>query len=308
MTDLQVVGLGLSTIDVLSRLEVMPTWEKGTYVKQICTDGGGPVGTALVAAARLGARVGYVGVCGNDEAAELKLRYLTRDGVDISRVMRRPHPESQVVLVFVHQSTGERVFGLTAMEEDPLKSEELDREYITSAAYLHLDGYHRQAALQAARWMHQAGKKVVMDAAKAAGDVWKAVDELVEATDILICGSGFVQALTGVADFWQAAEAVRRMGPQIVVQTEGEEGSNTVTAAEQFHTPAYTVDVVDTTGAGDVFHGAYLFGLVQGWDLARTARFASATAALKCMHLGGRAGTPRYNDVQEFLIRQGTYS
>ena len=308
MTDLQVVGLGLSTIDILSRLEVMPTWEKGTFLKQIVTDGGGPVGTALVAAARLGARVGYLGVCGNDESADLKLRYLTRDGVDVSRVMRRPHPESQVVLVFVHQTTGERVFGLTAMEEDPLKPEELDREYITSAAYLHLDGYHCQAALQAARWMHQAGKKVVMDAAKAAGDVCKAVDELVEATDILICGSGFVQAFTGVADFWQAAEAVRRMGPQIVVQTEGENGSNTATATEQFHTPAYPVDVVDTTGAGDVFHGAYLFGLVQGWNLARTAGFASATAALKCMHLGGRVGTPRYNDVLEFLGRQGTHS
>lgn len=308
MADLQVVGLGLSTIDVLSRLEVMPTWEKGTSLKQIGTDGGGPVGTALVAAARLGARVGYLGVCGNDESAELKLRYLTRDGVDISRVIRRPHPESQVVLVFVHQSTVERVFGLTAMEEDPLQPEELDREYITSASFLHLDGYHSNAALQAARWMRQAGKKVVMDAAKAVGDVWKAIDELVEATDILICGSGFAQALTGVADFWQAAEAVRRIGPQIVVQTEGEEGSNTATATEQFHSPAFKVDVVDTTGAGDVFHGAYLFGLVQGWDLARIARFASATAALKCMHLGGRAGAPRYNEVQDYLDRQGYHS
>jgi ribokinase len=285
----------------------MPTWDKGTFLKEIGTDGGGPVGTALVAAARLGARVGYVGVCGNDASAELKLSYLTRDGVDTSRVMRRPHPESQVVLVFVHQSTGERVFGLTDMEEDPLKLEELDREYITSAAYLHLDGYHCAAALQAAHWMRQAGKKVVLDAAKAVGDVWKAIDELVEATDILICGSGFAQALTGVEDFWQAAEAVRRMGPQIVVQTEGEQGSNTATATEQFHTPAFKVDVVDTTGAGDVFHGAYLFGLVQGWDLVRIARFASATAAFKCMHLGGRAGTPRYNEVQEFLDKQGNH-
>jgi ribokinase len=308
MAALQVVGLGLSTIDVLSRLEVMPTWEKGTSLKEICTDGGGPVGTALVAAARLGARVGYVGVCGNDASAELKLRYLTCDGVDISQVIRRPRPEAQVVLVFVQQSTGERVFGLTPMEEDPLQPDELDRDYITSAAYLHLDGYHRQAALTAARWMHRAGKKVVMDAAKAAGDVWKAIDELVEATDVLICGSGFVQALTGVVDFGKAAEAVRRMGPQIVVQTEGEEGSNTVTATGQFHTPAFKVDVVDTTGAGDVFHGAYLFGLVQGWDLPHIARFASATAALKCMHLGGRVGAPRYNEVLEFLNRQGNHS
>lgn len=75
------------------------------------------------------------------------------------------------------------------------------------------------------------------------------------------------------------------------MQTEGEQGSNTATATEQFHTPAFKVEVVDTTGAGDVFHGAYLYGLVQGWDLAHVARFASATAAIKCMHLGGRAGT-----------------
>jgi sulfofructose kinase len=306
MADLQqVVGLGLSTIDVLSRLEVMPTWERGTTLKQIGTDGGGPVGTAMVAAARLGARVGYVGVCGNDASADLKLSYLSSDGVDTSQVKRRPYPEKQVVLVFVHQSTGERVFGLTAMEEDPLKPEELDQDYITSASYLHLDGYHCEAALLAAKWMHQAGKKVVMDAAKAEGDVWKMKDELINATDVLICGSGFVQALTGITDFWQAAQAVRQMGPQVVVQTEGDQGSNTLTATERFHTPAFKVNVVDTTGAGDVFHGAYLFGLVQGWDLARTARFASATAAIKCMHLGGRRGAPRYNDVIEFLDTQG---
>lgn len=301
MADLQVVGLGLSTIDVLSRLEVMPTWDNDTSLNQVGLDGGGPVGTALVAAARLGARVGYVGVCGNDEAAELKLSFLSRYGVDTSRVIRRPYPELQVGLVFVHQSTGERVFGLAPREKEPLRPEELDRQYITSAAYLHLDGCYCEAALLAAGWMHQAGKQVVLDAAKVVGGVCKTMAELVEATDILICGSGFVQAFTGEAEFWPAAGAVRRMGPQIVVQTEGEQGSNTATATEQFHTPAFKVNVVDTTGAGDVFHGAYLFGLVQGWNLARIARFASATAAIKCMHLGGRAGTPRYNEVQEFL-------
>ncbi len=301
MVDLQVVGLGLSTIDILSRLERMPTWEKGAALTEIGANGGGPVGTALVAAARLGARTGYVGVCGNDEAAELKLRFLTRDGVDTSRVIRRPRPETQIALVFVHQSTGERVFGLTGMNEDPLKPEELDRAYITSAPYLLLDGNHLDAALQAAEWMHRAGKQVVLDAARSTGEVWEPFRRLVEATDILICGSGFAQTLTGMPDFWQAARVTLRSGPRIVVQTEGEQGCNTVTAAEEFHMPAFQVDVVDTTGAGDVFHGAYLFGLVQGWDLQRMARFASATAALKCRHLGGRVGCPRYNEVLEFL-------
>ena len=305
MPGLQVAGVGLSTIDVLARLEEMPTWQKGAFLGEISFDGGGPVGTALAAAARLGVRTGYVGICGNDEAANLKLLYLTRDGVDTSRVVTRPRPENQLVLVFVQQSSGERVFGLIKDMEDALKTEELDRDYITSADYLHMDGYHQKAALQAACWMHAAGKKVMLDAPRSGADLRNVIGELVEACDVLIGGSGVCQALSGKPNFWDAGEAVLRMGPQVVVQTEGEEGSKTLTASEHFHTPAFQVEVVDTTGAGDVFHGAYLAGLVRGWDLRQTAVVASAVAAIKCMHLGGRRGAPHEPEVRDFLKQRG---
>jgi sulfofructose kinase len=301
MPDLQVAGVGLTTIDVLARLEEMPTWQKGAFLGEIGFDGGGPVGTALVAAARLGVRTGYVGICGNDEAAGLKLLYLTRDGVDTSRVMARQKPENQLVLVFVQQSSGDRVFGLIIDQDDALRPEELDRDYITSADYLHLDGYHQKAALQAAQWMHAADKKVMLDAPRGNADLRHVIGELVEVCDVLIGGSGVCQELSGKSDFWDAGEAVLRMGPQVVVQTEGEEGSTTITASERFHTPAFPVEVVDTTGAGDVFHGAYLAGLLRGWDLRQTARFASAVAAIKCMHLGGRRGAPHEDEVSAFL-------
>ena len=301
MSRLQIAGVGLTTIDVLARLEEMPTWQKGAFLGEIGFDGGGPVGTALVAAARLGVRTGYVGICGGDEAADLKLLYLTRDGVDTSRVMRRARPENQLVLVFVQQSSGERVFGLIKDMDDALKPEELDRDYITSADYLHLDGYHQKAALQAVQWMHAAGKKVMLDAPRGNADLRNVIGEMVEACDVLIGGSGVCQELSGKDDFWDAGEAVLRMGPQVVVQTEGEAGSNTLTASEHFHTPAFQVEVVETTGAGDVFHGAYLAGLVRGWDLRQTAVVASAVAALKCMHLGGRRGAPHEPEVWEFL-------
>lgn len=306
MADLQIVGLGLTALDVLLRLKDMPTWEQGSSLSDFRFDGGGPVGTALVAASRLGARVGYLGTAGNDEVANLKLRSLTRNGVDTSRVVIRPEPEGQVVVVCVHEQTGERVFsGLRGFDRSLLRAAELDRDYITSADYLHLDGFHPEAALQAAKWMREAGKGVVLDGTKTRGPIPPHLRALIQYVDVLICASGFGPSLTGKGDVWEAAEAILGMGPRIVVQTEGNEGSYTVTAEERFHTPAFEVEVVDTTGAGDVFHGAYIVGLLKGWDLRRIALFSTAVSALKCTQLGGRAGIPRYEEVLAFLEERG---
>jgi sugar/nucleoside kinase (ribokinase family) len=269
-------------------------------------DGGGPVGTALVAAARLGAQAGYIGTCGNDDIARLKMTFLTKEGIDTSQVKVRPIPEPQVVFVYVNAASGERTFAFVdKSDRDLLQPGELDREYILSADYLHLDGFHFEAALQAAQWMHTAGKKVVLDAGKTDQTLTQHSRELVALTDVLICGSGFAPSLTGEIDIWKAGRAALRCGPSIVVQTEGENGSYTVTASDEFHTPAFKVAVVDTTGAGDVFHGAYITGLLHGWDLHRTTLFASAVAAIKCTQLGGRTGTPNMQAAQNFLEQNG---
>jgi sugar/nucleoside kinase (ribokinase family) len=309
MDRLQIVGVGLSTIDILMRLPQMPTWESGGRVKELRLDGGGPVATGLVAAARLGARAGFVGACGSDPAARLWQELLAQYGVDTSRVTCRPGPEQQVILVYVHEKTGERVFAAAEGKAEPLSPQELDREYIVQAGYLMLDGFHRQAGLQAARWMHDAGKKVMLDGSKVQGPVsaqWREQwCELASTADFLICGSGFAPALTGETDLWEAGEALLALGPEVVVMTEGEQGSYTVAGQERFHTPAYNVPVVDTTGAGDVFHGAYLVGQMKGWDLRQTACFASAVSAIKCTRLGGRSGIPSYKETAAFLRKRG---
>jgi sulfofructose kinase len=304
---LDIVGLGLSTLDVLMRLKAMPTWEHTDALSAFGLDGGGPVGTACVAAARLGARVGYVGTAGNDWSADLKIRSLRDNGVDISRLVRREQPESQIVLVYVNEETGERIFsGVRSFAAAPLRVAELDRAYITAAQYLHLDGWHPDASLQAARWMRAAGKQVSIDCYKTdGGPLIPGMVELIPYVNILICGSGFGRSLTGHADLWKAGEAMRSLGPSIVVQTEGKDGSYTTTAAEHFHTPAFAVDVLDTTGAGDVFHGAYLVGLLRGWDVQTVAVFATAVSALKCMKLGGRRGIPTFEEVVLFLRERG---
>ena len=151
-----IVGLGLTTLDVLIRAEQLPTWGQPTSVESFALDGGGMVGTAMVAAAKLGAKVGYIGVRGTDVVAELKMRFLTEVGVDVSRMITLPGPEREVIIVHVDADSGERMFCSLAGSRDPLYPPTLlDRDYITGADYLLLDGFHIDAALQAADWMHQ---------------------------------------------------------------------------------------------------------------------------------------------------------
>lgn len=301
-----IIGLGIAVVDVVINLERMPRWDDPGMVGGFALADGGPAGTACAVAATLGVRTGFIDTVGNDEMAARKLRSLEQAGVDISRMVRRDTPEDHVVIVYVQEKTGERYFSfLRGFLSQTVLPEELDRDYVTSARYLHLDGSHPKAALQAARWMHEAGKSVVLDAAATNRAIPEWMRALVAETDVLICGSGFGTMLTGYEDRWQAGRAILDIGPRIVVQTEGANGSYTVSPDDQFHTPAFKVDVVDTTGAGDVFHGAYLVGLVRDWDPMRITTFASAVSAIHCTVLGNRKGIPDMEEVDAFIQERG---
>lgn len=305
---LDIVGLGMTTLDILLRVGAMPTWERPGPVETAALDGGGPVGTACVAAARLGARVGFVGTVGTDEIARLKVDYLARYGVDASRLVVREGPESQVVVVYVDADSGERAFaGLREFGRGSLLAEELDLDYIGGCRFLHLDGFHYDAALTAARHVRARGGQVCIDCGQTDGrPLGEAARAMLAEVDILICGSGFGLSATGATDPQQAGREMLEMGLSIVVQTEGERGSTTTTrAGEAFHTPAFAVEALDTTGAGDVFHGAYLVGLLRGWELPLVAQFASAVAAIECTRLGGRKGIPSFEETKAFLAARG---
>jgi sulfofructose kinase len=303
MQRIELVGVGLCTLDVLIRTETLPTWHERIRVDQVSLDGGGPTGTALCAAAKLGVRAGFIGTAGTDQNAAQKLKSLQSFGLDISQVVRREGPENQIALVYVNKKTGERVFNvLQRFYDHPLKPQELDRDYITQAELMLMEGYHYEAGLAAASWMHEAGKKVVMDGGETHQPTLDPKKRhLVATTDILISSIGFAEALTGEPDFLQAGKAALGFGPEIVVITRGEEGSYYFSEEMTFHTPAFSVPVLDTTGAGDVFHGAFITGLLKGWTPKTICRFAAATAAIKCTGLGGRSAIPTFTQVQHFL-------
>ncbi len=306
MKKLDIVGFGLSTLDVVMVMKDMPNWEYGGWVSEFVFQNGGMAATAVGAAARLGASAGFIGTIGNDEIADLKRKYLTNLGVDTSHMIVRQRPEGQVSFVYVHEGTGERVFAPNPrFIEHPPVTEEIDKDYLTSAEYLHMDALYLEPSIKAAEMMKAAGKQVAVDLGSSTGmEVVPEIQRLVKVTDILITGAGFSQALTKESDLKAAMKKTLAFGPRLVVETQGVKGAITVTKDDDFHTPAFPVTAVNTTNAGDVFHGAYYFGLLKGWDLKKTAVFASAASALLCTKLAGDR-VPTYDQVVAFLKERG---
>ena len=301
MKNFDVIGVGLSAVDYLGIVdEYPPPADVKILMSQFIKQGGGPVATALVALSRLGAKTAFVGKMGDDESGDAMKSHLEKEKVDVSQVVTEPGASSQPAFIIVDRATGRRTIFWSESNVTPLRACEMDREFITSARILHLDGLQMEAGLAAARWAKEADMTVVLD-----GDTIRpGIHELVELTDVLITSHNFAVQFTGEDDPAKAIHKMRLLGPKIVGITLGDDGCIISRGATTFSKPAFTVDVVDTTGAGDVFHGAFIYGLLKNWPLEKTAEFANAVAAMKCRKLGGRSGIPALGEAMLFLEKR----
>jgi ribokinase len=178
----------------------------------------------------------------------------------------------------------------------------MDRDEVLAGKVIFVDGFQIKAAVQAARWGREAGRPVLMDAERTEPEN----DEMAELATHVVASIGFARSRVGDCE---PAEAARRLfkklsardPDKVVVVTAGSKGSHFITRDGEFHQPAFKVPVVDTTGCGDVFHGAFAYCIAKGMDLRKTAEFASAVAALKCRKLGGRAGIPSLAETEELI-------
>ena len=298
-----VIGLGNSALDTIGLIPRLPQLDSRVALEDMTRQGGGQVAQALVTLARLGATAGFVGRVGDDEAGALIRAGLAEEGVEVAYLQTTPGARSKQSMILVDRDTGKRsicAFAGTA-GEIALDSQTLD--YLSSGRFLHLDGHSAAAAAIAARQAARSGVRVCLDAG--AGMNVDGLLPLIRETHVLIAAEDFTMAASPAGTVAAGAAHLLTLGPEIVVVTLGERGSYTLTASAELSTAPFPVSVVDTTGAGDVFHGAYLFGLLQGWDLASTAEFAGATAALKCTQLGGRAAIPRLPEVVAFMAARG---
>ncbi len=299
-----VVGLGACAVDYIGVTACYPDPDSKNKMEQMHCQGGGPVATALVTLSRLGARVSYLGKLGKNTLSQFVLQEFAKEGVDTSGVIKGKKASPYFAFIAVDQAKCERTIWWTDQGVAHLKPEELSREVITSAKFLHLDEYEMNAGLQAAVWAKEAGVRVVLDAETPEK---KGIDKLIKFTDVIIVPEDFALRFTGtVYDVESAAVRLGNLGPSIVVITQGRKGCFCRSAKEKFYQSAFEIDIVDSTGCGDVFHGAFIYGLLQSWSLKTMAEFASAVSALKCRKFGGRAGIPLLEEVSHFLLKRGS--
>lgn len=294
-----VVGVGLNATDTLIPVKQFP--ERGSKIEIQSANAilGGQVASAMVACQQWGLRTRYVGKLGEDQPAELHRAEFGRLGIE-THLMTAPGCSSQQAFILV-DATGERTVLWKRDHRLTLLPDELDPEWIRNARLLHLDGHDTAAAARAASWARAAGVAVVADV----DDLYSGVEELLPNIDFLITSRDIPTRLTGNADLrCSLPEVLRRYGSRLTAATLGSDGVLAWDGQRFHYAPAYRVKVVDTTGAGDIFHAGFIYGFVRGWPLQRQLEFACAAAGLNCAAVGARGGIRPIEEIEQ-LVENG---
>ncbi len=300
----RIVGVGHCCQDSICIVEQYPPEDGSTHILSIDdSQGGGAVATALVAAARLGADTALIANLGNDATGDRILAGFAEAGVSTETVTRIPGGRSSSSMVMVNPENGSRTKFPYRDNLPPIDFTREKRSLIEKAGALHLDGTNYANAVAAAQIAKAAGVPVSLDACSRQKDNVLNL-RLAEMADILITNAVYPQAVTGCATREEALLKLAGLGhKQVALTTLGKDGVLAVVSGKVEHIPAFTVQAVDTTGAGDVFHGAFLTAWLEGNDLHACIRFAAAVSALKCLKPGGRSGIPTRAEAEAFLAQ-----
>jgi sulfofructose kinase len=296
LSRVDLVGVGLNATDTLIPLPTYPIRGSKTEYNTTSVLPGGQVATTVVACQQWGLQTRYVGKLGDDDAARLHREAFARAGVE-ARLITVPGGASPQSLIIVDER-GERTILCRREERLVLQPRELDREWVVNARALHVDGHDTAAATQAARWAREAGVSVIADL----DETYPGVEDLLANIDYLIVSRNFPSQLTRLPDL---RDGLRRMQSlykcRLTAATLGERGVLAWDGHRFLHSPAYHVPVVDTTGAGDIFHAGFIYALLQGWPLDRRLDFACAAAALNCTAVGARGGIQSVEAIEKLM-------
>lgn len=283
-----VFGIGQCCIDFLGTADHFPRANEKCELDEFVIEGGGPVATAVVALSRWGARCTFAGVVGDDYwGCEIR-NSLNSEGVDCDGLVTRPGTASQLAFIMAEPACGHRTIFWRRPTGKPLSVDEVDIERIRSSRILHTDGLMIDASLHAARVAQESGVPVVVDA----GTLRDGMLDLISASDFFLASERFGRALVSDHDPLGACRKMAEMGPKVTAVTLGERGYAACIEGELLTCPAYTVEAVDTTGCGDIFHAGFIHGLLRHWPYRRCLDFGARAAAQCATLLGGRAGIP----------------
>jgi sulfofructose kinase len=291
-----VVGVGLNATDTLIPLPVYPARGSKVAFDAAHVLPGGQVASAIAACQQWGLRTRYVGKVGDDPAAQLHRDEFARLGVE-AHLLAAPGCQSQQAFIIV-DDTGERTVLWKRDSRLTIRPEELQREWIEEAGALHVDGHDTEAATIAARWAREAGVPVIADL----DELYPGVEKLLANLDYFVASRDIPGRIAVEADLRKSLPAVhKRFGFRLSAATLGEDGVLAWDGTKFHYAAAYCVKVVDTIGAGDMFHAGFIYGLLQGWPLQRQLEFGCAAAALNCEGLGARGGIQSVARIEELM-------
>ncbi len=300
----KIVGIGANVYDTLITTPFYPTEDTKLRATGIKECGGGPCGTGLVTASKLGAATAYIGALAKDSGGEFLLADMKRFGMSTEFVDMVEGKSSFSSYIVLSEESASRtcVFNKTNLPD--FQIDEAKAEAIKNAQILMVDGNELENAIKGAKIANENGTKVLYDA----GGLYEGVERLLPYADVLIPSEEFALGHTGAETAEAAAKILfDKYSPEVVVITQGKKkkGGIIFDGEKCENYPAFLVDAVDSNGSGDVFHGAFAFAITQKMCYNKACVFSSAVSALKCTKVGAREGVPTYDETIKFLKERG---
>ncbi len=300
MPQFDLVGVGLNATDTLLILSKFPAYAGKVPFEAEILSPGGQVASAMVACATLGLRVKYIGTTGDDERGRIQIESLRSSGINLDDVEIRANCPNQTAYILIDQTTGERTVLWSRPDCLRLSPESITPEKITCARMLHIDGHDTPAVARAAAIARQHNIPVTVDV----DTIYHGFDEVLPNIDYLVASSEFPVQWTNENDPFKALAVIREeYHMRVAAMTLGAHGALALSDEGYVYSPAFVVNCVDTTGAGDIFHGAFCYAVLQGMPLADTLQFSNAMAALNCTALGARGGIATVDQAKALMLR-----
>lgn len=293
-----VSGVGLNATDTLIELPHFPARDSKVEIRRATRLAGGQIASAMAACQAWGLKTRYVGKVGEDDAAEFQRLELERAGVEAHWIIA-PGCASQLAYILL-DGTAERTILWRREPRIALLPSDLNRAWVTRSRALLVDGHDTAAATAAARWARDAGIPVVADV----DNIYPGLDSLLEKVDYLFSSGSFPAHCTGNKNLLQALlELSRRFRFRLTGATLGSGGCIAWDGAAFHYAPAFRVKAIDTTGAGDIFHAAFVYALLAGWPLDEQLDFSCAAAGLNCTAIGARGGIKPLDEIRQLMAR-----
>jgi len=281
----------------LGRVSIYPEEDSKCELMDLHIQCGGPASTALVTLSRLGIRTSFLGSISDDSRGIEIVKELKKEKVDSTLLKITPGYTSQFAFIAITENRNRTIFWHKGSVPH-LGPRDVNLSPFSKAKILHLDSLMIDAARAAAQQAKHMDLTIVMDA----GTMREGSQELASMVDILIASERFAEPLVGdIAPPEKALRVLHELGPKEVIITLGSKGSIGLSGKTIYFQKAISIDAVDTTGAGDVYHGAYIYGLLQGWDMQKCMHFASVASAIKCTQIGAHRGIPSLEEIKEFM-------